>query len=94
MSNLMSAMRVLMAGYEQQMSEIQRSLHRPETSASGVEMSREHANAVVDSTAYSSVQGLHNGGDSGIFDLGFAWDSSDNTVWDDILENFTMVPFL
>jgi hypothetical protein len=93
MSNLASAMRILMAGYAQQMNEIQGGLHPAETSASTVEIIQEHTSAAVDSTAYSSVQGLGNGSDSGTFDIGFNWDSYSNTVWDDMLENFTMVPF-
>jgi hypothetical protein len=93
MSNLASSMRILITGYEHRMNEIQNAQYRPEMSGSEVEMIHEHPDIAVDSTTYSSVQEFNNGGDSGTFDIGFTWDSSASTIWDDILENFTIVPF-
>jgi hypothetical protein len=90
---LASSMKILMAGYEQQMNELQGAGGRSETAIPTVGLTQEHDNAEVDSTAYPSVEGVGNGGDSGMFDVGFDWDSSANMIWDNMLENFTMIPF-
>jgi hypothetical protein len=93
MSNLASAMRILMAEYEQQMNGIQRALQSAEASAPAVEMAQKHTDAAADSTAYPSVEAIGYGGDSGIFDKAFVWEGLGNMGWDDLLENFTMGPF-
>jgi hypothetical protein len=92
MSNLASAMRLLMVGYEQQINEIENASRNAEVSAPTVEMAREQTHAAIGSTTYSTAQGTENGGSSSAFDMAFTWDSSANTVWDDILENFTIIP--
>ena len=87
MSNLASAMRMLMVEYDQQMNEIQGALRSAETSTSAVGMTQEYTGAVVDPIAHSSVQGVDYGG-NGSFDIAVAWESLANTGWEDLLQNF------
>jgi hypothetical protein len=94
MSNLASAMQILMAGYVQQKNGMQRALQSAETPTSSVEMAQELTEAATNSTTYSSVEAIGNGGDSGTFDKTLVWEDLGNMVWDDLLDNFTMGPFL
>jgi hypothetical protein len=87
MFNLASAMKLLMTGYEQQMTELQTMLQSRETSNSVIETPEEYDGSAVNSTPYSSVQGIGTGVDGDAFDMAFSWDSSANTFWDDVLDN-------
>jgi hypothetical protein len=93
MSNLASAMKILMAGYEQQMKEIQGDSQRSKTADKAVAVIQEDADADADSIMYPAVEEFGNSAGSGRFDIGFDWDSSATMIWDNMLENFTMMPF-
>ena len=84
MANRASAMRMMIAGYERQISEIQEPLHSAAMSASGG-----HANS-AGATMDACEQEVGDGDDT--FDMDFGWDSVGNTFWDGVLENFTIIP--
>ena len=94
MANFASMMQILIAGYEQQVNQSQGASQNAVILTSAVEMAAECTNEAADSTTYSSVHGM-DGADGGgpAFNTTFAWDLSFDTFWDDMLENFTMIPF-
>jgi hypothetical protein len=92
MATLGSAMRILMTGYEQQIVKIQQATNRAEAPDSVVEMISEHYNITVDPDSYSSIEDTGEGNVSAHLDTDFAQDSSANIAWNDILENFRMIP--
>lgn len=92
MANLASAMRILIAGYEQQMSGMLGGLQKAETMApGGCETAHATDALAVDLDPYSSVS-LVDGAGSGAFDVTSPWNPTAST-WEEILESFTMVPF-
>ncbi len=93
MANLASAMRILIAGYEQQMRGIQGGgLLKAETIGPGRgETTHATDTLAVDLDPYSSFS-LVDGAGGSAFDVTSPWNPTPST-WDDILESFTMVPF-
>jgi hypothetical protein len=91
MANAASGMRLMIAGYERQIKELQTPLQGAEMSAPVDEIFKEDVDT-VGSTAYAYDQEIHDG--DGSFDMDFAGELPGNTFWDDVLDSFTIVPYL
>ena len=105
MSALASAMKLLLTGYEQQMSDLRKSGVDTELPNRGNGALDQHnpqeydAEIQVDDPAagITPTDGRRSGsgtaGLDGAFDLDFTWDATASAAWDDVLETFTMSPF-
>lgn len=91
MSNAASAIKMMIAGYEQQIKEIQISLQSRQMSVSEGAISN-GAPDTAGSTTYTCDYEI--GGGNTTFETDFTFNSPENTFWDDILESFTIVPYL
>ncbi|KAF2103559.1 hypothetical protein NA57DRAFT_53074 [Rhizodiscina lignyota] len=94
MSNFASAMKILMTGYEKQMNEKQTTMVNAETAK--MPDLEESSDTVVESTPYTS-RGADNDDSNEVLDLSsvdqLSWDLSDNILWDEMLNTFSMLPF-
>jgi hypothetical protein len=88
MANAASGMKMMIEGYERQMDKVQSPPRSMEMPATMGEISQQHLEA--NHTAYTRDQEV----DDSSFDANFTWEAPENTFWDDILESFTIVPYL
>lgn len=91
MANAASGMKMMMAGYERQINERQRPLQCAQLSVSAGEALDEHPETVR-SSIYTGDHEV--GYAESNLDMDFAWGSVGNMLWDDVLESFTIVPYL
>ena len=98
MWNLSSMMRIIMSAYERQMREKQKPILNAEVSAKELEMAQDRSGAAIDPASYSSRETGTSGSDGtyGSSSLEqsteIQWGLTDDIVWDQILDNFSMIP--
>lgn len=88
MSNLASAIKVLMARYEQQIGEVQGAWRTAQSSVLAMETAQNLSSEATDLDTHFQAQAMDNNV-HGVFDAQFGWDFLSSVNWDDMLATFT-----
>lgn len=91
MANAAAGIKMMIAGYERQTNELQTPAQSVEVSHPVEETSQEQPDT-AGSAVYTCGQEV--GDSNGTFDIDFTWDLPAETWWDDVLDSFTIVPYL